>query len=294
MAAFKQAHWYHRGRRGYNGDGRIHGVVVHDMEAPEKSTTAEAVASYFANGSGGRPSSADWCFDSDSEVECVKATDEAYHAPPASRWTRGYEHAGYARQSSADWHDPFSWAMLQRSAKKLAEEAHRFQFPIRYLSIEDLKAGRIDGVTTHNNVSKAWGQSTHTDPGPGFPMDQWLEIARKGAAAVPPPKPANTFQFGDSGPGVGFLKFGLNVLYKQRIPASGVGVGAQLIINDKNPMYDAITREAVREIQRFFVVMWEMAGRVGPKPEVTGIADPVTVSRIGYWVGIVLKDVLPK
>lgn len=292
MSAFKQAHWYRRGRRGYNGDGKIHGVVAHSMEAPEKGTTAESVASYFANGSGGRPSSADWCFDSNSEVECVKPTDEAYHAPPASRWTRGYEHAGYARQSAADWHDPFSWAMLQRSAKKLAEESKQFKFPLVYLDLKDLKAGHINGVTTHNDVSLCWKQSTHTDPGPGFPMEQWLEMAAKGAGFVTPPKPSATLQFGDSGPAVGFYQFGLNVLYKQRIPASGKGVGAQLIINEKNPMFGAITREATREFQRFCVVMWEMSGKKGPKPEVTGVADPVTISRLGYWVNIVLKDVL--
>jgi hypothetical protein len=290
VAAFKQAQWYHEGRRGYNGDGRIHGVVVHSMEAPEKGTTAEAVATYFANGSGGRPSSADWCFDSNSEVECVRATDEAYHAPPASRWTRGYEHAGYARQTAQDWHDPFSWAMLRRSAVMLGKESQRFKFPIRYLSVADLKAGRIDGVTTHDAVSKAFGKSSHWDPGPGFPMTEWLKMARDGIHTVAPPPATSGLRRGDSGPAVGFLQAMLNIAAPVRINAYGKSGGQVLDINEANPEFGIKTEAAVMEFERFQQVMWMIAGAKGTPPKVDGIADQQVASGLAFWIPIILAD----
>lgn len=286
---FKQAYWYHKKRRGYNGDGRIHGVVVHSMEAPEKGETAESTAAYFANGSGGRKASADVCFDSNSEVECVKPTDEAYHAPPASRWTRGYEHAGYARQSAAEWHDPYSWSMLQRSARVLGDEAKLYGFPLRHLSVGDLKSGWVDGVTTHNEVTLTWHQSTHTDPGVGFPMGEWLQMAGHGAHTVPIPPPSVTLKFGDKGPAVGFAGAMLNILAPYRVPASGHGIGAQLKINKDLPKFDAAMREAVKEFQRFLVNMWTLAGSKGKKPEVTGVIDAYTSGQIAYWVPSALK-----
>lgn len=293
--AFVQAHWYHKGRRGHNGDGKIHGAVAHSMEAPEKGETAESTARFFANGSGGRPSSADWCFDSNSGVECVKPEDEAYHAPPASHWTRGYEHAGYARQTAADWHDPFSWAMLQLSGAKLGEESRQFGFPLVYLDQDDLRAGKIDGVTMHNDVSQVFHQSQHWDPGPGFPMAEWLEIAKNGAHTVAPPKAKTVMKLGDHGAGVAFLADMENILAAAgfAINRDGRPSKVQLPVPSDpakraNFFYDNHVRERTAEVQRFGVKMWELAGKKGKKPTVDGIAGAETASLIAFWVPVAL------
>lgn len=291
--SFVQAQWYHHGRRGYNGDGKIHGVVIHSMEAPEKGTTAESTAQFFANGSGGRPSSADKCIDSNSVVDCIKSDEqEAYHAPPASRWTKGYEHAGYARQTAADWHDPFSWAMLQLSAAELAKDAAHYGFPLVYLSQADLKAGKIDGVTMHNDVSQVWHQSQHWDPGPSFPMEEYLQMARNGAHTVEPPKATKTFKRGDHGAGVGFLQAMLNIVAKFRINSEGKAGGKILKINKADPGYGPSTEEAVREFQRFLVVMWKLnkdPNKSKTPPAVDGIAGPEVAKGLAFWVPLALK-----
>ena len=94
------------------------------------------------------------------------------------------------------------------------------------------------------------------------------------------------FRRGDKGPGVEFLQGMLNILHKERINAKGVA-GGRIIEADSD--FGAITEEAVREVQRFFRAMGQLAGH---KPEdlvkVTGEADDKTLKLIAYWVPIVL------
>lgn len=287
--SFVQAKHYHRGRRGLNGDGRVHGVVVHSMEAPEKGSTAESVAHYFTVID--RTASADKCFDNDSMVQCVKDGDEAYHAPPCSRYTLGYEHAGYARQSAADWHDPYSWAMLRNSASELAADAAKHKFPLVIVTKEALARGTRDGVWRHADCSALPGASDHWDPGEGFPLVEWVDMARNGLHAVAPPPAQDTLELGDRGTAVHFAQTMLNILHGYRINANGHRGGAHLDIpkDPKKAAFGPKTQEAVREFQRFTVAMWEMAGKKGTKPSVSGVIDPATAGYMAYWVPKALK-----
>lgn len=164
---------------------RIDFIVLHDMEMAERVTTAEACAAFFHKGPPS-PASAHYCVDSDSIVQCVRENDIAYHAPPNTH-SLGIEHAGYARQTRAEWLDQYGQAMLTLSAKLTAELCQKYNLPVTFLSPADLKAGKR-GITTHANVSQAWHQTTHTDPGPNFPIDWYLKQVR--AARVPPAPPA--------------------------------------------------------------------------------------------------------
>jgi hypothetical protein len=67
---------------------------------------------------------------------------------------------------------------LDLAAKAIAEWARTYKIPLVFLNAQDLKDPNVKGVTTHNEVSKAFKQSDHWDPGPGFPMDWVLERAR--------------------------------------------------------------------------------------------------------------------
>lgn len=162
---------------------RIDFIVLHDMEMAEQPTTAEACARYFQNPSS--PSSAHYCVDSDSIVQCVRENDIAYHAPPNTH-SLGVEHAGYARQTRAQWLDPYGLAMLRLSTRLVRELCNKYDIPKVFLSPADLRAGRR-GITTHANVSKAFGQSTHTDPGPNFPVDHYMAMVK--AVDPKPPTP---------------------------------------------------------------------------------------------------------
>lgn len=175
---FVQAKWYREG-----GNLPINRLVIHDMEYPERSTAAEDVAKYFQQVD--RKASAHYCVDNDSVVQCVHEEDGAYHAPPNIH-SLGIELAGYARQSPADWRDAYSTAELKRAAVLSAEICIRHNLPARWLTVADLKVG-IRGITSHNNVSKAFGLSTHTDPGPAFPAAWFIDLVREAIGIAPDP-----------------------------------------------------------------------------------------------------------
>jgi len=166
---FIQAKNYRQG-----GNLPVNRLVLHSMEAEEKGDTAEAIANYFARGT--VMASCHYMADNNSIVMGVKEEDTAWHAPP-NQHSIGIEHAGYARQSAAEWADAYSEAMLRLSAVLAADICTRHQLPVVFLPAADLLAGRR-GITTHAEVSKAWHQTDHTDPGPNFPMAHYLNLVR--------------------------------------------------------------------------------------------------------------------
>lgn len=168
---FIQARYYREG----SPDRPIDWIVLHDMEAPEKATTAETVALYFTHPAS--PSSAHYCVDSDSVVQCVREQDIAFHAPPNDN-SIGIEHAGYARQTRNEWLDAYGSAMLVRSARLVAELCAKYDVPLVYVNADDLKAGKR-GITMHRDVSAAFRQSTHTDPGEHFPIHTYMALVRR-------------------------------------------------------------------------------------------------------------------
>lgn len=168
---FIQARNYTKGR-----SCSIDVLVIHTMENAEKPDGAENIAGWFA-GSTAPEASAHYCIDSDSVVQCVRDEDVAWHAPGANHDGLGFEHAGTARQTGRDWQDEFSVAMLERSARLVAKKCEQYEIPPVWLYPSDLQAGRR-GITSHNNVSRAFHRSTHWDPGEGFNVQGYLRLVR--------------------------------------------------------------------------------------------------------------------
>jgi hypothetical protein len=54
--------------------------------------------------------------------------------------------------------------------------------------------------------------------------------------------------------------------------------------------YNGAIQERVRELQRYFVVMWKLGGKKGPEPKVTGIADESTLNHIAFWAPIAVQN----
>jgi hypothetical protein len=175
---FVQARWF------TETNGRpIDLLVVHSMEMDEKPDTAEVCARYFATTD--TKASAHACVDVDSRVDCVIDKDVAYAAPGANHDGLHLELAGRARQTRAEWLDQYSRRMIEGPAAEwVAAKAKFWRIPLEFLKADALRAGRR-GVTTHNEVRLAFGKTTHTDPGNGFPMDVLLTRARFLAGSVP-------------------------------------------------------------------------------------------------------------
>lgn len=178
------ARWYTKGRI-----STIRLIVIHSMEAPEKGDTAENVARYFSTT--GTQASAHICVDNNSAVRCVPDSDTAWAAPGANADGLQLELAGYARQTRADWLDPYSLGVLDQAAIVTADWCRRYNIPPKRLTRDQLKAG-YRGITCHVDVSAVYKRSDHTDPGPGFPWDVFLaEVANRLGTARDADTPAS-------------------------------------------------------------------------------------------------------
>jgi hypothetical protein len=152
-------------------------IVLHCMEYPETATTAEWCAAFFA-GPNAPQASAHYAVDADSIVCCVRPNLIAWHAPGANKHGIGIEHGGFARQTRMQWLDDYSLAMLHLSAKLSAWLALQNKIPAQFVSADQLGRG-MPGITTHWEVTKAFGKSDHCDPGPFFPINDYVAWTRE-------------------------------------------------------------------------------------------------------------------
>ena len=169
-------------------------MVIHTMEAPEGPQTAENVARYFASGQ--VVASAHMCVDQDSVVYCLPASAVAFAAPGCNHDGYQVEHAGYARQSPEEWGDAASVAMLQLSAQATREIADSLGIPLRHLTDDELAAG-MSGFVGHDQVSRVYKRSDHTDPGPSFPWSYYMGLVTGESAqlAIDTTEGENDMQF---------------------------------------------------------------------------------------------------
>jgi hypothetical protein len=164
-------------------DGPPLWIVVHDMESAETDRTAEALAAYTARGADGRSVSTHYAVDSDSVVQCVRLGDVAWTVGNRPGNYRGinWELAGYARQSRAEWLDDFGRRMFAQMAPYVRADAARYGIPLRQLSDAQVKA-YTPGITSHAQLGRVFGGSDHTDPGPNFPWDVFMQVITEGEA----------------------------------------------------------------------------------------------------------------
>lgn len=179
---FVQASGYTSGRP----DGAPLWIVVHDMEADETPNTAENTANYFATGAGGRDVSSHYCADSNSVVQCVRLADVAWTVGNRPGNNRGinWELAGFASQTRDQWLDTFGQAMFAMMAPIVRSDAARYGIPLVRRTVVELRA-YVPGVTSHNDLGVAFGGTDHTDPGPNFPWDYFLEVMNGGDVSSP-------------------------------------------------------------------------------------------------------------
>lgn len=157
------------------GKRAIRLVVIHSMEAPEKPGTARAVANWFA-GKTAPQASAHFCVDDQETIQCVNENDVAWAAPGANNDGVHIELAGYAKQSTEDWDDAYSAGELKRAAQLAAALCFKYGLPRKRLTVAEVTDKTTKGICGHIDVTKAFHGSTHTDPGPGFPWDRFIEM----------------------------------------------------------------------------------------------------------------------
>jgi len=161
-------------------------VVVHCTDGCEGDHAGRDVAAMFAAPipPPGRPRSAHYVCDATTATRCVPDALTAWHCGHLGNALGiGVEICGRAGQTRAQWFDDASLATLCIAARVVADLCEVYQIDPMIADAASLRRGD-GGITTHACVSDAWHESTHTDPGPNFPLVQFVMAVRR--AMAPP------------------------------------------------------------------------------------------------------------
>lgn len=165
--------------RWHGGDqSGIHRLVVHGTVSPTMRGGARTIAAYFRNVS--RPASAHYVVDPYETLQVVYDHTVAYHAPP-NEGSIGIELCDPVAGSPSRWNDVAHRLMVRRAARLVARLALAYDVPLVKVGPDALVHNGGRGICGHVDVSQAWHETTHTDPGPDFPWDRFMRIARRRA-----------------------------------------------------------------------------------------------------------------
>jgi hypothetical protein len=184
------------------GNHPVTRVVIHSAVMPCEPGRAHQLGQMNSAGSGG----GSWHYATDpaETFQCSFDSYVCWHAPPNSN-SIGIEMADMPGPAPSDELRPTgarlltakavaawksgrrSWrwakkdqrAMLRRTAKLTAHLCLAYDLPLRFRGPRALRNGKR-GITTHANVSAAWGESTHWDPG-WWPRAWFMVLVRRHA-----------------------------------------------------------------------------------------------------------------
>lgn len=172
----------------YLGPARNHGaatnrplerIVIHETQSPCEPGAARATAAYFRTTT--KDASAHYIVDPGEVVQSVYDSVVAYHAPP-NEHSIGIELCGYSDTDKGRWKTANRRKMTALAQRLVAELCAAYGIPPRFRSARQLRAGKA-GVTTHAQVSLAWGQTSHWDPG-SWPRWSFMRGVRRELRAI--------------------------------------------------------------------------------------------------------------
>lgn len=147
-------------------------ITIHTPEFPEGVDSARKVAAYFKHPD--KPSSSNIVVDNAEIIQCVKDSYVAYAAPGVNHNGIQVELMGYMNQTRAQWRDVYSLQMLALAADAVAQYCLKYTVPPIKLIDTELAAGEKKGIIGHDQASRVFKQSDHTDPGPNFPWRRFI------------------------------------------------------------------------------------------------------------------------
>ncbi len=161
--------------RWHGGEQRPLIIVLHSTVSPCVKGGARNIGRYFATT--GNKTSAHYGVDPGEEIQYVGDHTVAYHCG-YNQGSIGIEMCEYpSRTNMARWFTKNHRAMRARTVRLVAELCLAYEIPPYYRSAASLKRGNL-GVTTHNEMSKAYKRSTHWDPGT-WPRWRFMRAVRK-------------------------------------------------------------------------------------------------------------------
>lgn len=160
---------------GPRSTGQIKRIYLHTSESPS-SSTVEAVARYQLSEQNGS-----YHVLVDRTKMMWANTDDWFTWSNGNWGNQDGLHIcfiGYAKATRAEWlAEEKKCGTLSRAAWVAAGWCAKYGLPPAFVDAAGLKAKR-KGISTHNESRLAWGGTTHWDPGPGFPMDVFVDLVK--------------------------------------------------------------------------------------------------------------------
>lgn len=173
---------------GWRDPHKVPQIVLHTYECPRESGTQALI------------NRADWQQKSRTgsytilvaaDGKTLRANDDDY-SPAAALYTsniNGFHLSflAYAASSRAEWlkYD----AQLRAGARVVADWCRRYGHAPRHLSVAEVRGRKTKGICTHADVSAAYRESDHTDPGKNFPMDVFTAMVAEELHGKPQGEP---------------------------------------------------------------------------------------------------------
>lgn len=167
-------------------------IVIHGTVSPCAVGGARATAKFFANET--KKTSAHYIVDPAEIIQSVGDHTVAYHCGH-NQDSIGIELCDPQAGPGKRWTDEPHTQMLARAATLVAQLCLAYDIPAVRVMPSALVAGK-HGICGHVDMTNAFHQSTHTDPGPDFPWTEFIhavktEITRlEGAPVTKPTTPA--------------------------------------------------------------------------------------------------------
>lgn len=155
-------------------------IVIHSTVSPCREGQARDTAAYFRSPEA--RGSAHYAVDPGEVVQCAWDSVICWHAPPNAQ-SLGIEMCEFPATTMDRWKERPHQLMLERTARLTAQLCLAYGVPIRYVGWFRMRVLGMRGVTTHAQVSKAWRQSDHWDPGT-WPRRRFMRMVRLQAKAI--------------------------------------------------------------------------------------------------------------
>ena len=174
---------YVQGRNAYvDADGTKYGIAIHNTS---NDASAEAEASYATRRTD-RVSAHLYC-DRDSVIQSLDTDSKAGHAGSSigNENAVAVEITGFNSWPRSTWLDSVAWDKLGAA---LAQVCRRYGIAVRRASVQEMRDNpKVKAFYGHDDMRRAWGGTTHTDPGYSFPWDRLFAAVNQalGGAAAP-------------------------------------------------------------------------------------------------------------
>lgn len=222
-----------QGRNEYpDTDGTKYGIAIHNTS---NNATDTQEANYAARRTDGV--SSHFYVDKDSATQSI---DTRYRCGHAGSKT-GNENAvcieitGANGWSRAQWLANVQWDLLGRVlASVIKSHWPDGSFKVRRASVAEMQSNpKVKAFYGHDDMRRAWGGTTHTDPGPNFPWDKLFAVvnAAMGQTTGGDADMGNYCAKGDKNDNVERLQLALNRL----IAADGYGLQPLVVDSDYGP-----------------------------------------------------------